>query len=244
MSEERDKKLIARYLKIRNMPQVAVEFGISRERVRQICVHSLSQPKLDEIKEEKKIATKIRANGRYIEKYGLTAYNIRWLIEKYKKEVRAGKRWSVYYSGCIKCGRSNISHQGEGLCTGCYSAKRYKSPEGKEEHRLAMSIYYSKNSKEILRKSNIYIIKRYKEDEEFRDRVKEQARNRFKENYKDPAFVKKFRKKSKDYYWKNRDKILERTNKSCKGRYKTDPKYREKIKKLNRARYKKVKKKI
>ena len=136
---------IEMFLATQNMAIVAKKFGLSRERIRQICVKILGKDKMKELKEIKKAETQQKNNAIYIKKYGLRRYNTLALRKELKQEVKKGKRWSVLYSSCVVCGKTDNPYYSKGMCSLCYGRKRYEDPKYREKHSEYAKNWYDKN---------------------------------------------------------------------------------------------------
>ena len=114
---KRNYKILTSYRSGLSLEEVALEFGVTRERIRQIVKKEIvreaqrtgSEGMVIDIselfKEEKHIHHEALISRRYPERS----------VVKDKKE----KRWSRYYSQCRGCGTVAIKHKRKGYCQDC-----------------------------------------------------------------------------------------------------------------------------
>ena len=130
-NKRRDKKIVKDYLNHRTLQSIGEEFSITRERVRQICYYWLGEHGMKKRKEEKKKIAAKKGKARYVREFGENAWLTKDLKKERRKEVKAGKRWSTWFTECQECGTTKMRYNGKGLCINCGARKMYHTPEGK-----------------------------------------------------------------------------------------------------------------
>lgn len=119
---ERNMKIMELYREGLTLDNIGKEFGITRERVRQIVIGTVRQMASNEsiskgivmdfevlIEEESRKRHAARDSKRAAEE---------------EKEAHKEKRWSVYYPACKSCGTTAIPHVRKGLCEQCVGGFR------------------------------------------------------------------------------------------------------------------------
>ncbi len=104
----------------------------------------------------------------------------------------------------------------ERLCKCCQKERSHQIYLRKKAYYCNYSKVWAKNNRE---KINARAVKKYRENEEHRKKTKDISKycqisrrqsGKLKEYFKRPEVIIKNREKSRRYYWKNRDKILEK----------------------------------
>ncbi len=128
---------------------IAKKYGLSRERIRQICAKKLGREKCKEILKAKMAINRDRIKIRDRDKKNKYAKRVGLTPEEYakgKKEYEAGKKWHPAYEACVDCGTTERPHNSKGRCSTCYGLYLYKtSARRRKQSRESQKKWYNKN---------------------------------------------------------------------------------------------------
>jgi hypothetical protein len=216
----RNQEIVSLYLTGEyTLQKISNIYGITRERVRQICSKNLDRKVVIEAK-EKRFLLRIARDYGSLENYAKIQEEKQ--AKLLLKEERKGK-WHLKYDACIGCGTTERPHQSRGRCGLCYAKYCYNNlPGRKEKHKVLTKNWRLKNldkvrvqqrkyhkeyakRPEVKVKSALYKKKRM-ENPEYREKVNSKVREHYRINNE------QCRKRNRRYYKKNRKKILERNH--------------------------------
>jgi len=119
---------------------IGIKFGITRERVRQICCeHGLTERyyiPCDKCGEENS-PTRMCGKTRFCRQ-------CRRERQKNYFDLKAGKRWTVKFKRCCVCGQTEYKHARHGICVRC-SQKYYYNLPNNAEYRKKRATYSKKH---------------------------------------------------------------------------------------------------
>ncbi len=124
---QRNTKILEMWREGLTLQNIAGDFGITRERVRQIIVATIKQMAVNEsISKGIVMDSNILAEEEVKKRHAVQeAKKISARPERTKKE----KRWSKYYAACRSCGTTAIPHVRNGLCEQCIGRFRSERRE-------------------------------------------------------------------------------------------------------------------
>ncbi len=110
---KREEEMISDWRKNIVLEKIAQKHGVTRERVRQIVSKAIRQEAINRSLEEGfaiDLDEVLKSEKELRSQYGREAK---------KEPVKKEKRWSRFYTQCIKCGSTSFPHLRKGLCVMC-----------------------------------------------------------------------------------------------------------------------------
>ncbi len=125
---ERSRKILELWREGLTLQNIAGDFGVTRERIRQIIVATIKQMAVNEsvskgIVMDSNLLAQEEAKKRHSVREAKK-------ISEHPEPVKKKKRWSRYYAACRSCGTTTIPHVRKGLCERCIGSFR----SGRREH--------------------------------------------------------------------------------------------------------------
>jgi hypothetical protein len=174
-----------------SLNEIGKKYGITRERIRQICVREIGKEKTSKVKEDRTLNRIIKIHGS-LENY---AKKIEVLEEKRLIKKKNKEQWCVSWPCCQNCGTTKKKHAGHGYCSRCYSLIKYHtSPIRRLQNKTSGKKWRHNNLEKVKEKQKIYS-KKYNQ----RPDIKEKNRKRQIEYYKKPDVAKKVKEYQKKY---------------------------------------------
>lgn len=204
MNEKYHKRNLAierMYLEGVNMRGISLKMGVSYQRIQQILA------KLGTPIRNGKLCSKCGKNK--VEHYNKTnRFHLDLCANCYQELRKAAPTWSQKYYKCKRCTTIETPHASNGLCKNCYQHLLYKeNPKYREKKTRQVLRWRSENTEKFNKYHREYYQNRFKNDPEYREKIKTNSRKYYHAIKSDPVRCKEYLKREHIKYQHRQQRI-------------------------------------